>query len=210
MTKSALKLGKLFLIGTFVALCFRLLIVENYRISSASMYPNLWTGDLLLVGKSAFNIRLPFSTYEIVKFKRPDRSAVVAFSLPDHGIETFVKRVVAVEGDRVEIREGKLFVNNEPATYDPVNEGEKVWREKTPQGVEYLVRFEENPTERYGPVDVPSGYFFAMGDNRLDSVDSRVWGPVPYSCLKGRATFVWLSSDSGGQFRFDRTFRWIN
>jgi signal peptidase I len=210
MTQSTLRLLKLFFIGTVIALSVRLLLVENYRISSASMFPSLWTGDLILVGKSAFNIRLPFSTYEIVKFKRPGRSEVVAFTLPDHGIETFVKRVVAGEGDRVEIKEGKLFINNEAASYEAVRESDKVWREKIPNGGSYLIRFEENALEHYGPVDVPSGYFFAMGDNRLESVDSRVWGPVPYSCLKGRAQVVWLSSDDAGKFRFDRTFLTIN
>jgi signal peptidase I len=223
MTRATLSILKLFVVATVIALSVRLLFLENYHIISNSMLPNLLSGDIVFVNKMAFNFRLPFSSYELVKFKRPIRSEVIAFSLPDRGIDTFVKRVVAIEGDRVEIKNGKLFINNAPVSYAPVSEtrqrdlaalsspeGGEWLLEHPPQGNPYLIQFEKTPTEHYGPVDVPKNHFFAMGDNRNDSIDSRVWGPVPYSCLKGKVGVVWWSTDPSGIFRRNRTAMRVN
>lgn len=170
--------SRLFFIATLSALLVRLFFIEDYRIKSNSMFPTLWVGDLTFVSKLAFNIRVPFSTYEIIKFKRPDRNEVVAFTLPDKGNDTFVKRVVGLEGDTIQIKDNQLLVNGEVVT-NPF-----------PQ--------DNSPVPNYGPVDVPKDHFFAMGDNRADSIDSRKWGPVPYSCLKGRVVLVWLSLADNG------------
>src|SRR4051812_27461601 len=89
--------------ATFLALSIRLFVIEDYRLFSDSMAPSLLSGDLIFVSKPTFNLRLPFSSYELVKFRRPRRGEIVAFALPDHGLETYVKRVVATEGDEVSI-----------------------------------------------------------------------------------------------------------
>jgi signal peptidase I len=198
--------AKSFLIATVTALVVRLFVVEDFRISSDSMTPNLLKGDLILVSKSAFNLRLPFSSFELFRTGRPDRSEVVAFSVPERGTDTYVKRIVALGGDRVEIKEGALWINGQMAVYQEMPDSTEV-TEKWPTGRAYQINRGKTQMADYGPVDVPADHFFALGDNRLDSVDSRTWGPVPYSCLKGRVALVWLSvGNSGGV----RSSRWLS
>jgi len=200
---------KLFVLSTIVALGVRLFLLEDYRIASNSMYPGILAGDLVFISKSAFNLRLPFSTYEVVKFKRPLRTEVVAFSLPDRGGDTFVKRVVALEGDRVEIKAGLLYVNGTLAKHALVQPSDSLAYENILEGQPYLIQVDKNLGD-YGPVDIPKDHFFALGDNRLDSIDSRVWGPVPCSCLKGRVKLVWLSLSNEGAIRTERIGVWVN
>lgn len=199
---------KLFLTATAVALGLRLFFIEDFRIVSGSMAPGLLTGDIVLVSKSAFSFRFPFSSYELVRLARPKVGDVVAFSLPDHGIQTYVKRVVALAGDRVEIREGVLYVNGEPSTYERVPESAGLFWESR-GGNRYLLNWETDKPENYGPVDVPKDHFFSLGDNRGDSIDSRAWGPVPYSSLQGRVKWVWLSVEPNGSVRWNRIGYWV-
>ncbi len=174
------------------------------------MTPALLVGDLVFVFKSEYNFRIPFTSVQLVQFSLPKPSDVVAFTLPDKGFQTFVKRVVAVEGDKIEIKNGILIVNDEAATYQPQHEPSGidqdpslVW-EKLGTAPPRLIHWKSDAMKDYGPVDVPDGQFFAMGDNRADSIDSRVWGPVPDSCLKGKVELVWLSVNSEGGVRKDR------
>lgn len=176
----------LFGIATVCALFTRFVLIENFRISSDSMSPTLMTGDLVFVWKSAYGLRLPFTNYELVKFRKPTIGEIVAFSLPDQTAKTFVKRVAALEGETVKIHEGKLLVNNQ-------------------------VRADLGPEDKvkdYGPVDIPAGYFFALGDNRTDSIDSRSFGPIPNFCLKGVVSLIWMSINGHGGLRRDRIGIW--
>ena len=169
-------------VATAVALSVRLFVIESFRVISHSMVPTLNDGDIVFVSKMAYNMRVPFSTYELLRTGKPKANEVVAFSLPDKGGETFIKRVVGVEGDQVQIRGGKVFINDKE-----------------------VQTFGKGPIAgEYGPVDVPTGHFFAMGDNSGDSTDSRTWGPIPDSCLKGRVALVWFSIDDSGGLRSDR------
>ncbi|NBX75437.1 MAG: signal peptidase I [Proteobacteria bacterium] len=199
-------IAKSFLIATATALVVRLFVVEDFRISSDSMTPNLLKGDLILVSKSAFNLRLPFSSFELFRTGKPKRSEVVAFSVPEQGTDTYVKRIVALGGDRVEIKEGSLWINGEMAEYQETPESNQIL-EKWPSGRSYQITKGKSQLADYGPVDVPADHFFALGDNRSDSVDSRKWGPVPYSCLKGRVALVWISVGSSGGVR---PSRWLS
>lgn len=194
-----------FLVATLVALTVRLFIVEDFRISSESMTPNLLKGDLILVSKSAYNLKLPFSSFELFRTGKPNRSDIVAFSVPDHGSDTYVKRIVALGGDRVEIKEGVLSINGEVAQNHLISdsENEEIW----PGRNSYRITKGASPLPDYGPVDIPADHFFALGDNRSDSVDSRVWGPIPYSCLKGRVSLIWLSVSTSGGIR---PTRWLS
>lgn len=175
------------------------------------MSPALVPGDLVFVYKSEYNLRIPFSSVELLKLTRPKLSDVAVFTLPDKDFQTFIKRIVAVEGDKVEIREGRLYLNDEPATYQSeddlvrmTKDSHLVW-EQTGNSPARLIHWAEDAMKDYGPVDVPPGHFFAMGDNRSDSVDSRVWGPIPASCLKGKAELVWLSVNPEGGLRKGRS-----
>jgi len=195
----------LFGTATLVALAFRMFVVEDFRITSDSMAPGLVPGDLVFVSKSAFNLHLPFSTYELIRFRPPMRGEVVAFSLPERGFDTFVKRIAALENDRIHIKKGALYINGTQADYLKNPDGSLV--EKI-GGVTYPIQNEMTPTRDYGPVDIPKNHFFALGDNRMASIDSRNWGPVPYSCLKGRVSVVWLSLGSEG-LRRERFGVWV-
>ncbi len=181
--------------ATATALFVRVFIIEDYRIASNSMFPNLEIGKLIFVSKSSFSLKLPFSSYEVIKFSRPKRSEIVAFSLPEKGHMTYVKRVVALAGDRVEIKSGNLYVNGELAKYQKTSPSERQLAESDSNIVQveqlletkpYKILIEKDKLPNYGPIDIPPNHFFALGDNRLESVDSRSWGPVPYSYLKGK------------------------
>jgi signal peptidase I len=205
--------------ATVFALLIRLFLLEDFRIASPSMYPSLITGDLVFVSKFDFNLHLPFSTYEIVRFRSPRRSEIVAFSLPDRGRETYVKRVVAVEGDKVAIQKGVLIINGVPVRYrsfsgtviQPSDKKLHLTWEETEPGIKYPIQIaDRDPGKDYGPVDVPTGHFFALGDNRTESNDSRVWGPIPYSCLNGRVALIWLSLNPQGGLRKGRSGIWVS
>ena len=186
-------LFNLFLVATGAALFVRVFIVEDYRIASNSMFPNLTSGEVVFVSKSAFNLRFPFSALEIIKFSYPKRSQIVAFTLPDRNSATYVKRVVAVAGDRLEVRAGDLYINGQLSNYQEPSKPQRqltqskavIKFEQISGNRHYLIQQDQEHIQNYGPVDIPAEHFFVMGDNRLESVDSRVWGPVPYSCLKG-------------------------
>lgn len=198
----------IFAVATGVALLVRLFLIEDYRIASDSMYPNLWTGDLVFVSKYDFNVRFPFSSFELATIRRPKRGEVVAFTLPDRGLETFVKRVVALDGDTVQIRNGVVSVNEKASAYETGPNGATV--EKLADGASYAIKPDASKDKDYGPVIVPKDHFFVLGDNRKDSVDSRAWGPVPYSSLKGRVAVVWMSLDADGTLRKGRAGTWIH
>src|SRR5580765_2787341 len=129
-------------VSTLVALAVRLFLVEDYRIASNSMSPNLLTGDLIFVSKFNYNLHLPFSTYEIFRFSRPRPSEIVTFTLPDRGMETFVKRVGALEGDEVSIQKGILTINGKPAKYSSIQGEGTPMREELAPGESYQIQAE--------------------------------------------------------------------
>lgn len=194
----------LFLIATMCALLVRFVLVENFRVSSNSMKPNLLQGDLLLVSKFNYAIRMPFTSIEFYRFRNPARGEVVVFALPEFGMESFVKRVVALEGDTVAIKNGVLSVNGETAGYLDYA-GDRTQKIETIQGQPPRTIVPQQGTDGdYGPGIVPRGQFFVLGDNRGESRDSRRWGPVPTSYLRGKVWLIWLSLNSSGATRSER------
>jgi signal peptidase I len=158
---------------TIAALGVRLFVFENYRVVSESMFPNLLEGDFVGVSKFNFNVHVPFSAFELLRLRRPERSEIVMYTVPDHGMASYVQRVVAVEGDRVEIREGILLINGKAARYESEEGSDEIFLEQFPDQPAYRVKRDKGKVENYGPVDIPPGYFFVLGDNRLDTTDSR-------------------------------------
>jgi signal peptidase I len=137
------------------------------------------------------------------------KGEIVAFSLPEHPLDSFVKRIVAVEGDTLQIVDGVLKVNQHLAEYTPVVGGDLSHVNEKNEWGEYIISQGNNSVRDYGPIDIPKGHFFVLGDNRSDSLDSRTWGPIPYSCLNGRAEMVWLSVQSSTGIRTERIGRWV-
>lgn len=177
-----------------IAVVFRTFVVQLYGIPSRSMVPTILVGDYVLVTKLSFGIKNPFGGW-VASWDEPERGEVIVFSSveekdrPLFRRTNLIKRVIAVGGDEVAVRGGRVFVNGEPID-DP-------WR--APPGPHDMVR-------NYGPATVPEHAFFVMGDNRNASRDSRYWGFVPMTHVIGKARFIYYSAEEGSLFspRWDR------
>lgn len=216
-------------IAILAALFLRAFAIEAFKIPSGSMKPTLLVGDHLFVTKFSYGIRLPFADKYLVEFSRPERGEIVVFNFPVEEAtkhiqmqpaakracidsrslkeeKDIIKRIVAVEGDTLEIRKGTLVVNSEPLrrvflakepTGNYLTPYENLEREKLDEHT-YTVRFVSPVEENFGPVKIAPGHVFVMGDNRNQSLDSRCWGQVPISHIKGRALVLWLSLGEDG------------
>lgn len=189
-----------------LVLFLRSFIAEPFRIPSGSMIPTLLVGDFILVNKFAFGLRDPVFHYKFFQMDEPKRGDVVVFRWPVDPSKDFIKRLVGIPGDRIAYRDKTLYINGEKMML----EGAGVFGAEglPPPGVIY--RFTEHlgdvthnvlinpdrPTEDVPEFVVPEGQYFAMGDNRDGSDDSRRWGFVPEANLVGKAFFIWMSWDS--------------
>jgi signal peptidase I len=172
-----------------LALFIRTFIVQAFKIPSGSMIPTLLIGDHILVNKLSYGVRVPLWGHYLVEFKKPQRGDVVVFIFPEDRTKDFIKRVIGVEGDMVEIRGKKIFVNGR-AIDDPHAHFE---------GEEGGIHVRDD----YGPRRVPPNHIFVMGDNRDRSYDSRFWGYVNLDDVKGKAFLIYWSWDGS-----DRWVRW--
>lgn len=253
-------------IAVLIALLLRAFVVEAFKIPSSSMIPTMEIGDHIFVNKFLYGVRLPYTTTRFFEFRSPKRGEVVVFIYPCDPTKDFIKRIVALEGDTVEVRCDILYVNGEAVPselqsaeecnywdIDPLgdwtNEGCSLYHE-TVAGDSYETIFDpqrpidedrRNGTHDFPLLDrvptcaddqkvgetrdmdariaamgkiidtsddgldacgprrhfvVPDGHVFAMGDNRDNSSDSRVWGPAPVKNIKGKALFIWWSKKS--------------
>ena len=173
-------------IALILALFIRTFFVQAFKIPSGSMIKTLLIGDHILVNKMAYGIRNPVTRNSWVEFSKPKRGDVIVFIYPVDRSKDFIKRVIGVEGDRVEIRNKKVFVNGKPF-HDP-------------PGVQHtdprILPASLQPRDNFGPVVVPKGCLFVMGDNRDQSYDSRFWGFVPVRDVKGKAFIIYWSWDA--------------
>ncbi len=175
-------------VAVILALFIRTFVVQAFKIPTGSMEPNLLVGDHLLVNKFVFAPRA--STLERILLPMRDlhRGDVVVFKFPEEPERDFIKRVIGLPGDTIELRQRQVFINgsklDEPYAHYlfPQGEGD--------ESTTFDVR------ERYGPVTVPADHYFMMGDNRDNSQDSRYWGFLPAHYVKGRALMIYWSFDS--------------
>jgi signal peptidase I len=167
-----------------LALLVRSLAVQAFKIPSGSMLPTLQVGDHILVNKFIYGIHLPFFGTPLIPLSTPRRGDVVVFAYPVDPSKDFIKRVVAVGGDVVQIRDKHVYINGLP------------WRDARA----YFADGEErghgaSPRDNYGPITVPPHHIFVMGDNRDRSYDSRFWGFVDLNDVKGKAFMIYWSWD---------------
>jgi len=206
-------------------LAFRWLLFEPFVIPSGSMIPTLLVHDHILVSKSAYGVRLPFTKWWIWEFGDPKRGDIVVFKSVE-GSYFMIKRVIGVPGDTIEMQddgmvkvngqlqpEKALDVTSDPASQDPYYEANAsdlggvtaefgFYEEKTGDHTHRML-LKKVDSFRSGyvhaapglPFTVPPGTLFAMGDNRDNSKDSRYWGPLPKENLMGKALFIWLSCE---------------
>jgi signal peptidase I len=175
-----------------LALFIRTFIVQAFKIPSGSMIPTLQIGDHILVNKLAYGVRVPFWGHYLVDFGKVQRGDVVVFIFPEDRSKDFIKRVVGVAGDTVEVRGKKIYINGQQVE-DPYAHFEG----DDPQNILPASR------DDYGPTKVPENHLFVMGDNRDRSYDSRFWGFVNLDDVRGKAFLIYWSWDGS-----DRWVRW--
>jgi signal peptidase I len=188
------------LIAILLALFIRTFIIQAFKIPSGSMLPTLQIGDHLLVSKFIYGIKLPFSGSTLIPISDPKPNDIVVFQYPKNPDLDYIKRVIGVAGDTVEIRDKKVFVNGEPFNdqygvfLDPVIHPATL-----------------DPRDNFGPVTVPAGKIFTIGDNRDNSYDGRFWGFVDLKAVRGKAWIIYWSWDvQTPLFSLDRlsSIRW--
>jgi signal peptidase I len=205
------------LMAIAVALALRTFVVEAFKIPSGSMIPTLMVGDHIFVNKFIYGPAIPFTTARVWTNMPPRRGDVMVFAFPEHPEQDFIKRVIAVPGDKLEARNGHPIVNGwevpscRLGTWSYSDYDSPIARHEGDLYVEYLgdesfLTFYDHPSglfpEYQGPFFVKPGEVWVMGDNRNNSHDSRMWfggqgGGVPFENIKGRALFVWLSINEG-------------
>jgi len=174
-------------IAVLIALFIRTFIVQAFKIPSSSMESTLLVGDHILVNKFLYGIRIPYSdrifgsSKKFFEGKKPQRGDIIVFIFPKDRSKDYIKRVIATGGEKVEILQNKIYINGQLID-DPWGHFE---------GMKYL-----QPLERFGPVEVPEGSLFVLGDNRDNSQDSRFWGYVSVKDVKGKAFIIYFSNNS--------------
>ncbi len=217
---------KSFLGALVIFLVVRTFLVEAFRIPSGSMIPTLLIGDWLFVNKLRYGPHVPFTNINLPGYAEPARGEVVVFISPYQADEaargadptpTLVKRLWGVPGDTVHMRDAVLYINGDPLPQSEVFAGNPV---HDPNEVNPLyvwqqthalqdTRFGSAPSQpthdNWGPLLVPAGQYFMLGDNRYESKDGRYWGLVPRENFRGRPLFVYYSWDAEAS----RSFGWL-
>jgi len=174
-------------------------IVEPFRIPSGSMLPSLYIGDFILVNKFAYGVKLPIINKKIIELDQPERGDVVVFRYPRDPDLDYIKRVIGLPGDHIAYYNKVLYVNGKPIERifigqykGPGQTSANEYSEKLKGSEHAMLLLPARPNNLQGEYIVPEGMYFVMGDNRDNSNDSRVWGPVPESNLLGKAFMIWM------------------
>jgi signal peptidase I len=207
--------------AVLIALGIRAFVIEPYRIPSGSMFPTLLIGDHLFVNKFVYGIKLPFTRIRLPGLREPERGDVVVFSVAKRGPQTypadlhpelpteeFVKRIVGIPGDRLEFRDGIVWLNGEPVQPNRLEEpfmddvGRPLSMAEVKLGERNFTILDDPQVTlpEPAPVSVPPGRYFMLGDNRDHSKDSRFWGTVALPDLKGPAMVLYWSWDFNGEW----------
>lgn len=181
-------------IAVVLALFIRTFVVQAFKIPSGSMIPTLLIGDHILVNKFIYGIRLPFTDVVAIPLTQPERGDVIVFRFPKDESKDFIKRVIGIPGDKVEVRDKVLYVNG-------IEQNELYTNHARDELSMRIMPDRDN----FGPVNVPEHAYFVMGDNRDHSLDSRFWGFVDFSKIKGEAFLIYWSWDKERS-----VFDWLN
>lgn len=197
-----LEWAKIFVVSVLLFFVIRTFFVEAFKIPSGSMERTLLVGDFLLVDKLAYGAEVPFTRTRLPGLARPKRGDVIVFEWPSDPTKNFVKRLVGVPGDTLEMREGKLLLNGrslmeryvshtEP-DIDPSPDDFRWQRNYLVSTAAASIAYHPS-RNNWGPLVVPEKNYFVLGDNRDNSLDSRYWGFVPDSLVKGRPFVIYYS-----------------
>jgi signal peptidase I len=215
-------------VAVAVALLLRAFVVEAFQIPSGSMIPTLEVGDHIFVSKFSYGLSIPFTDTKILQYAQPKRGDVIVFKFPQDHSTDYIKRVVGLPGDVIEMKQEELYVNGKAVQRERIprvcNDGEapraggsydhddcELWEENL-GGVKHETIQEPGRGGRDFPrTVVPPNQLFVMGDNRDNSSDSRVWGFVDLELVKGRALIVWWSraeTDGFSPVTWFKAIRW--
>jgi signal peptidase I len=197
---------------------FRSFLYEPFKIPSSSMVPTLQIGDLILVNKFTYGVRLPIVNKKIIEVNDPQRGDVMVFKYPKDPSLDYIKRIVGVPGDKIAYKNKRLSVNGKELSYRPLpdylDEGNLTYSKQFLEklaGTEHKILVDDRAPAYVANPDafpqhelctynaegfactVPAGHYFMMGDNRDNSLDSRYWGFVPNQNIVGKAFFVWMN-----------------
>jgi len=161
-----------------LALIVRALIIQSYHIPSESMEDTLLKGDFLFANKFLYGAKIPFTNWQLPKVRDPKPGDIVIFKFPGDRKTDYIKRCIATEGQTVELRDKRLYIDG---------------AEKTETHAKYI--YGDMPRRNFGPYTVPKGHILVFGDNRDNSYDSRFWGPLDKKLLRGKALFIYFSVD---------------
>lgn len=200
-----------------VVFIIRSFIVEPFKIPSGSMMPTLLAGDYILVNKFTYGLRVPIFNSRMISISEPKRGDVFVFHFPDDVTTDYIKRVIGLPGDVIGYHDKSLTVNGEPLNYSEMKDYVYFEKPRDSEGredksalpitikaeqrtenltnIKHHVLIHEDRVSKEGDWTVPAGHYFAMGDNRDNSNDSRYWGFVPERNLVGKAFFIWLNFD---------------
>lgn len=183
------------LIAIVIAMFIRTFIIQAFKIPSGSMLETLQIGDQILVNKFIYGVKIPFTNGKtLISVKDPERNDIVVFKYPEDPSKDFIKRVVAVGGDTLEIVDKQLYVNDKPVT----GEAYAVYKE------DRIIPGSFSTRDNLKKITIPDHKLFVMGDNRDNSHDSRFWGFVDLSEIRGEAFMIywsWNKEDFGVRWK---------
>ncbi|MDX1410555.1 MAG: signal peptidase I [Nitrospirales bacterium] len=192
------------IIAIILAFTIRVFVVQAFKIPSGSMIPTLLIGDHILVSKLAYGLQWPtdcefklhfppmtcYSSEMIIDFGSPQREDIIVFRYPDDEEKDFIKRIIGLPGDKITIRNKKVFINDIPL------QDQNYTQRIDPGMIDGQISHRDN----FGPITVPQDSYFVMGDNRDQSLDSRFWGFVKFNKIKGKAFLSYWSWNGKGSW----------
>jgi len=207
-----------------VAFFFRSMIASPRHIPTGSMIPTIKIGEFIFVNMFKYDWHIPYTRQVLSQRADPNRGEIVVFEYPEDPDKDFIKRVIGIPGDTIELRDKRVILNGTPLLLEPVEDREiledlkydssriSLFRETNGEKTYYVMHLNDGMVGNFGPVTIPAGYYFVMGDNRDDSYDSRMWGPLNRDKIFGSGSFTWLSIDTGHApwIRWNRLFKVLN
>lgn len=165
------------IVAFILAMVIRTFVIQAFKIPTGSMRPTLLEGDLILVNKFIYGAKIPFTNLSLPKLRDPTRADVIVFIYPENPKKDFIKRLVGLPGETLEIKNGTVYINNEPL-----------------QANAFSQRYYYNRgdfSEEGEKIIIPEDSFFVLGDNSASSQDSRYWGFVPHKNILGKAILIY-------------------
>lgn len=193
-------------VALLVATSFKSAIADWNIVPTGSMNPTIVEGDRIFVNKLAYDLKIPYTTRHLAAWKNPERGDIVVFFSPADG-QRLVKRIIGLPGDTVAMRNNRLIINGEHVAYDTLPSNKKTFErprwEEDLDGRAHDIIIAPNPISlhSFAPLKIPEAHYFAMGDNRDNSKDSRYFGCIERSRIIGRATAVVMSLQQDNYYR---------